>query len=303
MNTQKITITLIILALFLSQATTLFAQSVGINEDGSEPDSRAILDVKSTSKGVLLPRLSDTERDALFRDVPFGMMIFNTTDSALQIFMDTAWYSLSMGTVETAPEKYFNDVTSATGETWMDRNLGASQVATASDDPDSYGDLYQWGRAADGHESRTSDIYDGDANGKPSTYDENGAWDGKFITAVTSPVDWLDPQNDNLWQGASGINNPCPSGYRLPTEAEWEAERQSWSSNDAAGAFASPLKLPVVGYRNYGLGSLHDVGSRGRYWSSTVDGSYSRRLNFYSSHARMSSRYRAYGFSVRCIKD
>ncbi|MDZ7738239.1 MAG: hypothetical protein U5K32_04030 [Bacteroidales bacterium] len=56
----------------------------------------------------------------------------------------------------------------------MDRNLGASQVATASDDENGYGDLYQWGRSADGHESRTSDIYDGDANGKPSTYNENG---------------------------------------------------------------------------------------------------------------------------------
>ena len=116
-------------------------------------------------------------------------------------------------------------------------------------DADAYGDLYQWGRAADGHESRTSDIYDGDANGKPSTYDENGAWDGKFITADIDPSDWLDPQNNNLWQGTSGINNPCPSGYRLPTEAEWEAERQSWSSNNAAGAYASPLKLPVAGYR------------------------------------------------------
>src|SRR6056297_394486 len=69
-----------------------------------------------------------------------------------------------------------------TGKIWMDKNLGASQVATASDDEDAYGDLYQWGRAADGHEDRMSVEHDGDANGKPSTYDENGDWDGKFIT-------------------------------------------------------------------------------------------------------------------------
>jgi hypothetical protein len=37
----------------------------------------------------------------------------------------------------------------------MDRNLGASQVATSSTDPASYGDLYQWGRPADGHQIRT----------------------------------------------------------------------------------------------------------------------------------------------------
>ncbi|MFW5760796.1 MAG: hypothetical protein ACOCXH_07455, partial [Cyclobacteriaceae bacterium] len=44
----------------------------------------------------------------------------------------------------------------ATGKTWMDRNLGASRVATSSTDAEAYGDLYHWGRAADGHQIRTS---------------------------------------------------------------------------------------------------------------------------------------------------
>jgi hypothetical protein len=41
-------------------------------------------------------------------------------------------------------------------QVWMDRNLGASQVATSSTDPTSYGDSYQWDRLADGHQIRTS---------------------------------------------------------------------------------------------------------------------------------------------------
>ena len=61
--------------------------------------------------------------------------------------------------------------------------------------------------------------------------------------------DWRSPQNDNLWQGVNGINNPCPSGYRIPTEAELDAERLSWSSDNSAGAIASALKLPMAGYR------------------------------------------------------
>jgi serine/threonine protein kinase len=44
----------------------------------------------------------------------------------------------------------------ATGRVWMDRNLGASRAATSSTDAQAYGDLYQWGRAADGHQKRTS---------------------------------------------------------------------------------------------------------------------------------------------------
>jgi uncharacterized protein (TIGR02145 family) len=178
----------------------------------------------------------------------------------------------------------------------MDRNLGATQVAASSTDANAYGDLYQWGRAADGHQSRTS--------GTTSTLSSSDTpGHGDFITTAGSPYDWRSPQNDNLWQGVNGTNNPCPSGYRLPTEAEWEAERTSWSSNNAAGAFDSPLKLPLAGYRGFSSGSLNGVGSYGRYWSSTVDASNSQRLYFDSSNAGMLSYSRAYGYSVRCLKD
>ncbi len=42
--------------------------------------------------------------------------------------------------------------------TWMDRNLGASQAATASNDVASYGDYYQWGRFSDGHQCQASPL-------------------------------------------------------------------------------------------------------------------------------------------------
>ena len=184
----------------------------------------------------------------------------------------------------------------ATGKTWMDRNLGASRAATSSTDAEAYGDLYQWGRAADGHQNKTSGI-----TSDLSSSDTPGH--GNFILSTTSPNDWRSPQNENLWQGINGINNPCPDGYRLPTDAEWDAERLSWSSNDAAGAFASPLKLPVSGFRSSNNGSLLDVDTDGRYWSSTVTGPLSHYLYFSSTTARMYGYTRARGASVRCIKD
>jgi uncharacterized protein (TIGR02145 family) len=178
----------------------------------------------------------------------------------------------------------------------MDRNLGATQAATSSTDANSYGDLYQWGRRSDGHQCRTS----------PTTSTLNSSDQpahGFFIPAPNSPYDWRSPQNNNLWQGVNGVNNPCPSGYRLPTEAELEAERLSWSSNNAQGAFASALKLPVAGGRYFSFGSLGFVGTNGHYWSSTVAGVNSRSLNFKSSLANMDCNFRANGFSVRCLKD
>lgn len=190
-------------------------------------------------------------------------------------------------------------VNPATGRTWLDRNLGASQVATSSTDSLAYGDLYQWGRGTDGHEIRTSGI-----TSTLSSSDTPGH--GDFIMNPDSPFDWRVPQNDNLWQGVNGVNNPCPSGYRLPTEAEWESERGSWSSNNAAGAFNSPLKLTVAGQRTYSDGSLMSVGRSGCYWSSTLSleagGIYSRFLSFRTT-AYVISSHRATGDSVRCIQD
>jgi uncharacterized protein (TIGR02145 family) len=187
-------------------------------------------------------------------------------------------------------------VTSSTGLTWMDRNLGASQVATAYDDSAAYGDLYQWGRGTDGHEKRTSSTIS-----TLSSSDTPGH--GDFITSSSSySYDWRSPQNDNLWQGVNGVNNPCPAGFRLPTETEWEAERAIWSSNDLNGAISSDLKLASAGSRGND-GTVWGAGSHCFYWSGTVDGSLAGGLYFGSSHAGTYSLYRAYGFSVRCLED
>jgi hypothetical protein len=182
-----------------------------------------------------------------------------------------------------------------TGKIWMDRNLGASQVATSSADVASYGDLYQWGRGTDGHQLRTSAT-----TTTLSSVDQPAH--GNFITVNSGDFDWRSPQNDNLWQGVNGVNNPCPSGYRLPTSAELDAERFSWIQLNSAGAFASPLKLPMAGSRFYNNGSLNVV-STGYYWSSTVSGISSYFLIFDPSSTGTFKNYRANGLSVRCIKN
>jgi uncharacterized protein (TIGR02145 family) len=182
------------------------------------------------------------------------------------------------------------------GLAWLDRNLGATQVATSSTDADSYGDLYQWGRFSDGHQLRTSST-------TSSLSGDDWPGHGDFIIAAPSPYYWQDPQNDNLWQGSNSANNPCPPGWRLPTEAEWETERLSWSSLNSAGAYASSLKLTMAGFRNNNDGLLGLVGSKGHYWSSSIDGTATRILFFDSSVANTGSSFRAAGYSVRCVRD
>jgi uncharacterized protein (TIGR02145 family) len=188
-----------------------------------------------------------------------------------------------------------NDVLNpATGKTWMDRNLGASQVATSPTDANAYGDLYQWGRRADAHQCRNSAT-----TGTLSNSDQPPH--GNFITSGNVPNDWRSPQNANLWQGVNGVNNPCPSGYRIPTSTEFDNERLSWSSNNRNGAFASPLKLPTTGYRYCVDGSIGQIDAF--YWTSNVSGSYSTTLFISPSFAAFSNGRRADGHAVRCIKD
>ena len=52
------------LILVCSSHTILFSQ-IAINEDGNTPDASAILDLQSTSKGFLLPRMTSTDREAI----------------------------------------------------------------------------------------------------------------------------------------------------------------------------------------------------------------------------------------------
>ena len=88
----------------------------------------------------------------------------------------------------------YNTVLNATTDrVWLDRNLGATQVATSSTDADSYGWLYQWGRGTDGHQIRTSST-----TATLSSTDDPGHDD--FILSPNIPFDWRDPQNDDLWQ-------------------------------------------------------------------------------------------------------
>lgn len=83
-----------IFVLMFSQ--TLFAQGVGINNDNSNPDPSAMLHVKSTDKGMLVPRMITSQRIAIAAPA-VGLLVFDLTTNGFWYFDGTVWVEISSG--------------------------------------------------------------------------------------------------------------------------------------------------------------------------------------------------------------
>jgi hypothetical protein len=88
-------ITLLVTSLLLSAGMT-FAQGVGINADGSTPDNSAMLDIKSTDKGLLIPRMTATQRTLINNPAP-GLMVYQTdVPSGYYYYDGTSWTAVAV---------------------------------------------------------------------------------------------------------------------------------------------------------------------------------------------------------------
>jgi hypothetical protein len=201
--------------------------------------------------------------------------------------------------------KIYKSVTSPfTGRVWLDRNLGALRVCKTFNDAACFGDYYQWGRYADGHQesNSTTTIYlAADINASQ----ENG----KYILSTMQPYDWTivdenGSERSALWSKTDG-SSICPAGYRVPTIDEISAEttNAALAVTNNTNAFENFLKLPSAGDRNGADGSLGGQGYEGHLLSTSVSGTYSYILNYNSSGADRDYALRVNGFAVRCVKE
>lgn len=190
---------------------------------------------------------------------------------------------------------------------WLDRNLGATRVATSYNDDAAAGYKYQWGRGSDGHELAVDDVGTSGTTAELSTTDAPGH--GLFITGAN---DWRSPTNNNLWQGVNGVNNPCPTGFRLPTSPEVRTMIQQEGLTNSFNAYTSPLRWTTAGIRLTN-GSMYYAGGGGYHggtWTSTPTSQYDTSSSiaaamYFYNYAMFYDRAlpRGYGFPVRCIRD
>ena len=82
-------ITLLIISLSTSA-------QVSINTNGTSPDNSAMLDVQSTDKGILIPRMDETGMNNIATPAT-GLVVYNTTANAFYYFNGSSWLPIGDG--------------------------------------------------------------------------------------------------------------------------------------------------------------------------------------------------------------
>ncbi len=326
----------ILVFVFLISVCSLYSytQVIISDKEGVSLHPSAVLEINSDDKGFLLPRLTVAQRNSI-ENPESSLIIFNTDRSCIEIWIDE-WYQFwcleeydpvdcgvdGVTFMYNGEEVTYGTVESQ-GRCWLDRNLGACPDTDPADytgigDDRAYGDLFQWGRLDDGHQ--IADCPEGYEEGDPlcgddrftrDTTDEDVPGHDKFIfNRTTSPFDWRIPRSHDLWQGVNGDNNPCPDGWRVPTEEELQVELDSWPIKNKHAAFDfSPLRLSPAGQRQHFSGNFFGYGERGYYWTSTIDfGNASKAgKRLYFGHLDNAviggTLQRINGATVRCIEN
>ena len=191
-----------------------------------------------------------------------------------------------------------------TGRVWLDRNLGASQVCTSFDDALCYGDYYQWGRNADGHQESSS------VTTNTQALDVNNAGADFIVSSPVNEFDWAysvdanGSQRATNWAKGDG-SSVCPVGFRVPTLAEIQAELTSPGSagaTDNMEAFDTFLKLPSGNTRNP-FGNLAIDNSMGSLWTLAITEYSSHQLLFNQAYIAKFKSPRTFAIPIRCIKN
>jgi uncharacterized protein (TIGR02145 family) len=288
MKTKTTLLILVLLALSIRG----FSQ-IGIGT--TSPNASAALDVTSTTSGLLPPRMTELQRNNINAPAA-GLMVYCTDCGAKgepQYYNGTSWVNMVGGAAAPLTSTVF--VAPGVPITFLAHNLGANN----SLDPHTpvqgiHGNYYQWGILAHVADASTP------------------------ATAIT-PWNTTTAANGAWADGSKTANDPCPTGYRVPTNAQWLLV-DSYNTQTTTGSFinnatnfgaarhfgagANKLTLPAAGSRKASAGALSLRGNYGYYWSSSTENlSQASHLNVTTGNAFTSSNNRAFGFSVRCVSE
>jgi uncharacterized protein (TIGR02145 family) len=308
---------LLVCAAFIAASFTSIAQ-VGI---GTTTPGGA-LDIVSTTSGFVLPRVANTSVvvNPNGGGIENGTMVFDLSINCINVYANGAWTGCIQSAVAPTPIPTSQVSDGAGGfYTFLSHNLGAD----TSLDPHTpvvglQGGYVQWGKP--GPSNWLGAANDG-ANGfaaAPTASAANDAAISGWSRSAASTGSWNADENSPIKVTA---NDPCPTGYRVPTRNEWVAVKTNntvsrtgtfvnSATNYGAALHYGPdastkvLTLPAAGFHHNSDGSLMNRGSYGYYWSSKEISSNAYFFYFTSSSVNPAYNFsRANSFSVRCIAE
>jgi uncharacterized protein (TIGR02145 family) len=300
---------LLLVSIVLSFAS--YAQNIGIGTQ--TPDSSALLELSSNSKGFLPPRMTTIERNAI-NNPAVGLMIYNTTTDCVEIFSKGRWQQMFCGTVDSSLLVDTTAVTDIDGntyptvkicnQTWMAKNLDVARYRN--------GDIIPQVRNRSEWANLTTGAwcwYNNDS--------ANGAIYGRLYN----------------WYAVNDPRGLAPQGWHVPSDAEWnvlikcldvDADTiclNCWQNTNAGGALKSTTgwNTPNIGATNNSgfsalpggfrdsNGDYYYLNSCGLWWLSSwgnLSGAWMRNLcNDVEGLFRGDYHFKSIGFSIRCVKD
>lgn len=295
---------------FLFFASYADAQvTVTDDPDYNIADPSALLEVKGTSGGLLLPRLTTLEQQTI-QNPAAGLVVFNTDSADFYGFNGQYWLSLrSTDTIRDCPDsieysgQWYNVVLIG-DQCWMAENLNVGTRIDASQDQtdnstiekycydndesncDTYGGLYQWNEMM---QYITQDSAQGIC---PDGWHIPGDEEWKVLEGT---VDTQYGVGDPEWDGTA--YRGYDAGKRLKSTSGWY--------NNGNGTNVFGFTAMPSGARNL-TGSFGNIGNYGYFWSATEDGStkaWYRALGYFNDDIRRYFDNKLFGFALRCLKN
>ena len=296
---------LLLLPSFLIVFSLYSVAQVGIGPDNSNPARSAMLDISSSSKGLLVPRLTQDQIQTITSPAN-SLLVFCTTDNKFYAFMTATseWKEILYGTGTITPtcglpftddrdQRTYNTVQVGT-QCWISGNMDIGTRINGSQTQANNGVIEKY---CFNNLDTNCSIYGG-------LYQ----WD-EMMQFTTTP-------------GAQGI---CPAGWHLPTDGEMmamvtylgglgiaggklkETGTMHWSSPNTGATDETGFTAFAASFRDYMGGFSTPLGERTSFWTSTQNGTsygWDYTLVFNSDDiTRNSGAMKSNGFSVRCLKN
>jgi hypothetical protein len=208
---------------------------VGINTDNSQPDNSAMLEVKSTVKGFLPPRMTEIQRDAISSPAE-GLQIFNTTTKRPNYFNGSVWTHFD-GTAAQALS--IGDFHAGGVVFWLDGN-GGGLVCTITELEYNGDNTWPWGCFAT--EIVGADEWD-IGTGAQNTIDIIGScsWDNIpakicSVLSLNGFSDWFLPSKEELnemWLNRIAINATAQANGGNGFITYWYSSSTEFDINNA----------------------------------------------------------------------